>query len=882
MARGDIARLDKLIDAVIDQAPEMSYGEDAAGRLPAFAPIKDLAAEEQAACVVLTLARVKGLNAKTTEARNSPSFRETYQRSAAASSLIYVLLRRSLPWTAVQLIPLVELCITEPSYMYTVPSGFFKQIEANVEVVRSSPPLSALLSKFAAKLSKKADAESRRDLDRINAVLGLEAKLMLEPGEPWSDRALADLAAMPEDRRASWSKLLQLCSTASSANPTSKWLKSAAEFVGAIGADSITSALVSWFPLVDRPATDQRRIGHPHNPDENLILDIHMEILRGLCWIAGTIRDADLARALGRLAISAYRKIPGMGPRAVRVGNAAVYALGVMPGMDAVGQLAMLRVKVKFGTAQKMIEKALTAAAAREGLPREEIDELAVPSYGLTSVGERLEPLGDYLARLTITGIGDTELVFFKTEKADGDAVARPAGKPQKSIPAALKADHADDLKDLKAAIKDIKSMLPAQRDRIDQMFLDAKTWSVDVWRERYLDHPLVGVLARRLIWQAAADPSGPWRSFTWLDGETTADAPAKGKSKEASRSRPSRLVDAAGGGVDASSGFIRLWHPIHVDRDEVLAWRAFFETRQIRQPFKQAHREVYLLTDAERRTSTYSNRFAAHIIKQHQFNALAAIRGWKNKLRLMVDDEYPPASRSLPAHGIRAEFWIEGAGDQYGVDTNDAGTYNHLTTDQVRFYPLGAAQAHAHAGGGGYGGVWGHAELAHGIPLERIAPLVLSEILRDVDLFVGVCSVANNPQWSDGGPAGAFRNYWWSASFGDLSAGGDSRREFLAGLLPRLKIGSACSLGDKFLTVKGKLRTYKIHLGSGNILMEPNDQYLCIVPGSRDSSGGAAGDVFLPFEGDRTLSIILSKAFMLAADDQIKDTSITRQIKGS
>ena len=33
-------------------------------------------------------------------------------------------------------------------------------------------------------------------------------------------------------------------------------------------------------------------------------------------------------------------------------------------------------------------------------------------------------------------------------------------------------------------------------------------------------------------------------------------------------------------------------------------------------------------------------------------------------------------------------------------------------------------------------------------------------------------------------------------------------------------------------LSSKGDLRTYKIHLGSGNILMSPNDQYLCIVPG--------------------------------------------------
>ena len=94
-----------------------------------------------------------------------------------------------------------------------------------------------------------------------------------------------------------------------------------------------------------------------------------------------------------------------------------------------------------------------------------------------------------------------------------------------------------------------------------------------------------------------------------------------------------------------------------------------------------------------------YSNRFAAHILRQHQFNALCAARGWKNKLRLMVDDEYPPATRELPHWGLRAEFWIEGIGDDYGQDTNEVGTYLRLATDQVRFYRTGAAQNSAHAG---------------------------------------------------------------------------------------------------------------------------------------------------------------------------------------
>ena len=147
---------------------------------------------------------------------------------------------------------------------------------------------------------------------------------------------------------------------------------------------------------------------------------------------------------------------------------------------------------------------------------------------------------------------------------------------------------------------------------------------------------------------------------------------------------------------------------------------------------------------------------------------------------------------------------------------------------------------------------------------------------MRDVDLFVGVTSVGNDPNWADGRPEGRYRDYWQEYSFGELSATAQTRRALLERLLPRLKIGDRCTLAERFLIVRGNLRSYKIHLGSGNILMTPNDQYLCIVP-SRPTQ--TPGDVFLPFDGDATLSIILSKAFMLAEDRKIKDETIVRQI---
>src|SRR5262249_25510872 len=148
-----------------------------------------------------------------------------------------------------------------------------------------------------------------------------------------------------------------------------------------------------------------------------------------------------------------------------------------------------------------------------------------------------------------------------------------------------------------------------------------------------------------------------------------------------------------------------------------------------------------------------------------------------------------------------------------------------------------------------------------------------------DVDLFVGVCSIGNDPAWHDQGEIQGGGTYWTQYSFGELSASAQTRRDVLERLLPRLKIAKQCTLKEKFLVVAGSLRTYKIHLGSGNILMEPNDQYLCIVP-DRGASATKAGDkVFLPFEGDSTLAVILSKAFMLAEDAKIKDETILRQI---
>jgi len=777
-----------------------------------------------------------------------PGWHKLWGPRRALYHLLDALLSRKLPLSGNTVAALCQWCaLAQPVHTYHHPVSKIVSAAENLAGDGSLEPrvaeaLGALQKKLAAQPEYK---DLRIPRERIEELLGQALKVPIHPGEVWADAALADIVQLSQTKHTAWAEVLALCQSATGGSPSAKWMVTAEKLVTRVmKKDDFKKGVLAWFPLVDKPRLNEllNSYNRPLHPLH--ISDAHADLLRGLAWICGLFEDKEIARAVGALAVSAYRKIPGQGPRLIKVGNGCVHALGAMPGMDGVGQMALLRAKVKFGTAQKMLEKALGVAAERLGLPREDLEEMAVPGYGLTEVGKATWEFGDFSAELAIPDSKTTEIIWRNAE-----------GKIQKSVPAKMKSDFAEDLKELKAADKDIQKMLPAQVERIDQLYLQQKEWPLEVWRERYLDHPLVGVIARKLIWRFSHE--GTSHDGLWQNGA---------------------ICDQHGHALDLAPGTkVTLWHPLDSTHDEIAAWRVWLEEKEIRQPFKQAHREIYLLTPAEENTRVYSNRFAAHILKQHQFHALAGQRGWKNKLRLMVDDSYPPAHILLSKWNLRAEFWIEGVGTEYGQDTNDSGSYLYLSTDQVRFYPIAAPQRYAHAGGGGYAPDRGRPD--EPLPLAEIPALVFSEIMRDVDLFVGVASVANDPNWNDGGPRGRYVDYWHNQSFGDLGASAQTRKAILERLIPRLKIASLCSFSDKFLVVKGQLRTYKIHLGSGNILMSPNDQYLCIVARSSVSTSSSA-KVFLPFEGDNVMAVVISKAFLLADDAKIKDETINRQIR--
>ena len=165
------------------------------------------------------------------------------------------------------------------------------------------------------------------------------------------------------------------------------------------------------------------------------------------------------------------------------------------------------------------------------------------------------------------------------------------------------------------------------------------------------------------------------------------------------------------------------------------------------------------------------------------------------------------PTLASTSGGTFAHEYWLTGGEiEDQGLGS---GVATHVMTDQVRFYADDSTRP---------------------MNLDQVTALALSEVMRDVDLFVGVASSATTR----------------------------SRRRRYRRPLPRLlarvfvrrpvrdhrRPSSTSSRSSFHLEDQGQGQTHrpvprrrgqaapsKIHLGSGNILMTPNDQYLCIVP---------------------------------------------------
>ncbi len=631
--------------------------------------------------------------------------------------------------------------------------------------------------------------------------------------EPWLAPLREFVAGLSLADQERWAALFRHA-TAAKHKPTEVWITTARALIRGTDAAVYGNRVAAWAdaaPIGINPVSVS-----PWTPPGTPVglSEANADLLRGLVLIWALVPTPTTGPTLARLAHHWLKKVPGVGSGSRKLGNAALTALGMLPDLAGVPLLTRLSGRLRTGEARKALEAALVDAAQRAGLSREHVEEVAVGDAGLdVDTGTVAFAVGPSTATLTVCGAR----VSVNWTKADR--------KPAKSAPIEAKSDDPEGVKDVAAQAKELGEILQGVRNRLERTWATGRTWTYASWRTRWLDHPLVAQIARKQIWRVGDT------TVLWNAGELTTVAG----------------VAIAQPHADAE---VRLWHPVdEADADAVAAWRQRVEALEVVQPVKQAWREVYRVAPAELTTETYSNRFGGHVLRQHAFTAIAQSRGWRYQLRGPWDGQ-DTATRELThaSAGWRVAFVLDGEVAAHG--TAPSGVYNWVGTGQVRFL-----------------------QGSNTVPVARVPTRLFSEIMRDVDLFVSVCSVGLDPSWQIGRDE-AGDAVWHQTALQTPLVSELVRRDALAHLLPRLKMADRTRIDDRWLHVRGQRGSYRIHLGSGAVQTD-GGRYVCIVVDWRKHDLST----YLPFEGDLLLAAILSKAILLLADDRITDPTILRQL---
>ena len=283
--------------------------------------------------------------------------------------------------------------------------------------------------------------------------------------------------------------------------------------------------------------------------------------------------------------------------------------------------------------------------------------------------------------------------------------------------------------------------------------------------------------------------------------------------------------------------------HPYHLWKAGRLAeWQQAVVHRRLVQPFKQAFRELYLITPAERDARFESRRFHGNVVVPQIAVRLFQARGWVCNEGIGWND------KRFQRAGLFATF-------SFPDSPRPLSPGDIATSDVIGFRPIRSAEGQDR------------------VSLESVPPTIFSEVMRDADLVVSVAQ-----QGSDQARAYDVNQMRQNVERHRISDERVAKRaELMRALVGELGL-EGVQLEGHFALVAGKLANYRVHLDSASIHIDPG-AYVCIVP---HRWGHSHPDLFLPFaqEEDEKASEVISKILLLLRDDQIKDPGIRAQIE--
>ncbi|WP_336015025.1 DUF4132 domain-containing protein [Fusobacterium polymorphum] len=388
--------------------------------------------------------------------------------------------------------------------------------------------------------------------------------------------------------------------------------------------------------------------------------------------------------------------------------------------------------------------------------------------------------LDDVDVYIKIDDLGQSEIIYEK------------AGKELKSLPTKLKKDKYIE------AIKEVHKNLKEQYRRSRKMLEEAMEDGIEFYGyeiENLMTNPVIAPILKSLIFKMGNDLG------YYMDKKLKS---AKKKSVAVK-----------------NDSLLKIAHCFDLfESGEWSAYQKDIFDRELKQPFKQVFRELYVKT-ADEKGRDKSLRYAGHQVQPAKTVALLKTRRW-------IIDGQEGLEKVYYKKNIIAKIFA--LADWFSPADIEA-----PTLEEVQFFDRKTFKP---------------------ILIDDVPDLIFTEVMRDIDLVVSVAHIGDvDPE----------------ASHSTI----EMRKAIIEFNCKLFKLKNV-TFTENHALVKGERAEYSIHLGSGLIHQKAGSAINVLPVHSQHR-----GRVFLPFiDDDPKTAEIMAKVLLFAQDDKIKDVFILEQIK--
>jgi len=322
----------------------------------------------------------------------------------------------------------------------------------------------------------------------------------------------------------------------------------------------------------------------------------------------------------------------------------ASWALDVFKCLGTDGALTILHRVSQRARSKALRERAdevLGDIAIEREVTRDELEDLVVPDCGLDIKGRREFDFGP---RQFVAYLDEDLSPMLQDED----------GKVRKSFPTMRQSDDpamvAAARDEWKLFTRQVREATKVQRVRMERAMISERRWKPETFHKVIVEHPLMGEIARKLLWGEFTRLGELKRTFRLTMEKEFVDV----------EDEPVELSGASRMGVV---------HPLFLSEEDRNKWGAVFGEYEISPPFPQLDRAIFTIDEEELDSKTFA-RFSGATVDALRLRGRLNARGWN--IGPSHDGLIFGFTRAFPAHGLSARVDITPGMTHSWKDTQD------------------------------------------------------------------------------------------------------------------------------------------------------------------------------------------------------------------